>query len=304
MKQVENWDSLIPSLLALYDLLSDDDEDIRDLAAKTVSSVLKRSLNPPAAREELIKWLKANYNRSSQFLWNLLCRLTGSTAAAPQNSELNALIQPQKQFETALARNNDLFAVEEQNLFEDKAIELALWSGLFRELPLDVFKTSRMDAHKSFMLLEFAGWISNALGVLNKTVIQDGPLGWTSTLLGFTAVLRVLRCANALLDCHHKHFRKLPSAKQPEEQFFLQRELENYARNVVFALQIFRSEAIGKDIHPMLIEEMRGQKLLDPIPQNFMGKISLKMKRIGGVNSDPLSQPLLEPAITAGDRNA
>jgi len=303
MKRVENWDNLIPSLLALYTLLSDDDEEIRDLAAKTVSFVLKRSLAPPAAREEFIEWFQINYGHSSQFSWNVICRLTGSTAAVPNNSELDALVPAQEQFEKALEVDNGRFVQEEQNLFEDKVIELTLWSKFFWELPLTILKAPRMDNNKSFMLLDFAAWVSDAVCELNKNTSQDGPLGWTWAPLGFTAALRVLRCANTLLNYHHKHFGKSLFSEQTEQEAFLHGELGSHVRDIVFALQTFRDEAIDKDIHPVLIKELRGQKLLDPLPESFLGKMSLKMKHICGVDSDSFSQPLLDPTTTSGDRN-
>jgi hypothetical protein len=272
--------------MCLYNSLNDDEEDIRDLAAKTVSSILEISLAPPSACEEFVNWLQKVYSSSPQFSWNIICRMTRTAWATPYNPRIARLEPAKVQFEEALEEDDALFVEEEQNLFIDEVKELGLWTGLFLEVPSEVFKTPRVDDHESFMLQDFAAWVADAVSMLNKTTTRGGPLGWTSKSLGFTAAIRVLRCANAFLNYYDKYFRTSSSGNPPREQRFLHMGLNSHVENIIFELQNFCRETLNNNTHPLLIQELRGQKLLDPTPGSFFKKISLKMNDIWDVKSE------------------
>ncbi len=294
IRQVKELDCLIPSLLALYTSLNDDDEEIRDLAAKTVSSILKASLAPPAACEEFADWLLMAYNSSSQFSFDVVSRMMSGNTARPSRDQKGPPPRPRGQL--AAAENNALFVEEEQNLFVDQVRDLEVWIKLFLELPSQLFKTPCKDDPESFFFVDnFADWVFNEVSGLNQTMTYDGPLGWTSTSLGFSHNIRVIRCANALLKYHDKHFRTSLFYKKSSEQVFPLDRLNSYVGKVISELQKFSREAFNKDIHPMIIQELRAQRLLCPTPGSFPEKISLHFKRIRGINSEqtsPLSQPV------------
>jgi hypothetical protein len=281
------WEPLIQSLLALYDVLNDDDEEVRIIAARTVSSILNTSLAPPAASEKFMSWLAKNCNTSPLFAWTILYRLTGSTTMARYQDPLQAsFISARKQFDLALRDDDALFAEEEQNLFIDKVQDMKLWSKLVKSILPKAFAGNRLDRKtpECSIILEFARWIVDATQVLVASMSKDGPLGWTSKTHAYELVFRVLRCSNVLLEYHSENFSNLSSAR-PEDQEFLRLAVED----IRCALKTVGEEAANKDIHLELVQELSGQNLLRAVPSSVLNKISLVWKPQSGV--DQLNLP-------------
>jgi hypothetical protein len=122
-------------------------------------------------------------------------------------------------------------------------------------------------------MLEFAVWVVDAIGVLMAAKSPDGPLGWTSKSGTYEIVIRVLRCANVLLDYYSENSAALHSALPQEQE-----ELHNKVQNVIDGLRMFRRQAAELDIHPQLIQELNQQKLLDQLSKSDSNKISLNWK--------------------------
>jgi hypothetical protein len=276
------WEPLIQSLLALYDVLNDDDEEVRIIAASTVSSILNTSLAPPAASEKFMSWLAKNCNTSPLFAWTILYRLTGSTTMACYQDPLQAsFISARKQFDLALRDDDALFAEEEQNLFIDKVQDMKLWSKLVKSILPKAFAGNGLNCKtpECSIILEFARWIVDATQVLVASMSKDGPLGWTSKTHAYELVFRVLRCSNVLLEYHSENFSNLSSAR-PEDQEFLRLAVED----IRCALRTVGEEVANKDIHLELVQELKGQNLLGPVPSSVLNKISLVWKPQSGVD--------------------
>jgi hypothetical protein len=294
-----NWEPLIPSLLALYNSLNDDDEEIRIIAANAVSSILKISLAPPAASEKFVNWLNIRCNSSPRFIWNILYRITGSTSTARyKNPQEDRLMPFQTEFALALKEDDSLFAQEEQNLFIDDVREVSLWGKLLQEVPCRAFLLPREWSvpnnsnllewdeipKASSMITEFAVWVADAINVLHSTMRKDRPLGWASKPLAFKAAFRVLHCANVILGYHDKHFKNplSPAWTQLDEQEDMRLELRILLGDVFTALETFRNDSRidDKDLHPILIQELCQRKMEAPV-QNSVFKISLLWKNRG-----------------------
>lgn len=186
------------SLLALYDTLNDDDDEIRDLSAATVSRLLQKSLVPLAARVELMEYAKKLYGHSTLFAWSVILRMTGSNLHA-SGSSLPQLDSAGIQFSNALKDDDSLFIEEEQNLFIDEVRETNLWSKAFEGL--GVQSRPQSDAGTAWVqpCAALSAWVVDGLkfmtGLLDK---EDGPLGWMSKPAAFSSCMRVLLSANVI----------------------------------------------------------------------------------------------------------
>jgi hypothetical protein len=285
------WESLIPSLLSLYTSLNDDDEDIRTIAANTVSCILKTALAPPAASERFVFWLSERCNSLPLFIWHILYRITGSPSIARyQNLQQTSLVPAREQFTLALVDDAALFAEEEDNLYIDEVRDISLWSKLVQVIPPKAFIQKEViqdGANKKLrkypnlsIMLEFAIWVVDAIGVLTAARSPDGPLGWTSKPGTYEIVIRVLRCANVLLDYYSENSADLHSALPQEQE-----ELHKKVQNVIDGLRMFCRQAAELDIHPQLIQELNQQKLLDHLSMSDSNKISLNWK-----NASPIGR--------------
>lgn len=265
---------LIPSLLALYTTLNDDDEDIRNVAAYTASSILKTSLAAPAASKIFVPWLTKRYKSNPTFIQSILHQMTGGAlAACYQHPDQVSYIRFQKQFDIALKEDDALFAQEEENLYIDEVRDIGLWGELVQAIPATAFATQNhiSGGPKYGLIREFALWVVDAVNVLNATMTKDGPLGWTSKPHAYKIVFRVLRCANVLLDWYSMNRNSDILSTMILKQEGVHLEVEK----IISGLQRFGREAANKDIHLQLIRELNRQKLLG---QPVSNKISLKWK--------------------------
>lgn len=186
----------------MYDTLNDDDDEIRDLSAATVSRLLQKSLVPLAARVELVNYAKRLYGHSLLFAWSVILRMTGSDLH-PSDSLLPRLEPVEIQFSKALKDDDSLFVEEEQNLFIDEVRETSLWIKAFESL--GVQSRPKTDAETVWVqpCAALSAWIVDGLmlmtGLLDK---EDGPLGWLSKPAVFSSCMRVLLSANAITQRH------------------------------------------------------------------------------------------------------
>ncbi|KAL0767562.1 hypothetical protein CaCOL14_009800 [Colletotrichum acutatum] len=202
---------LLPALIALYDALNDDDDEVRDLASLSAKHILSQPLAPLDAASSLLSYIATTY-RDSPALHSLLAsRLTGqiSSDSTDANMQITAAAQwstAESQLSAALRFDDSLFAIEEQNLFIDEVRESKRWAAVFR----DVFapssatstsfasSTSAAAAHKALTTWTSAGL--DALLALTSlpAYADDGPLGWTSDPDVYAVCARVLLAAAAL----------------------------------------------------------------------------------------------------------
>lgn len=205
--------SFLPFLLALYQTLIDDDEEVREMGAITAAQVMTsgsapaQPLVPVDAADALLSWLSTNFGQTNEFKAYVACRLVGDPLITIDIGvqELQSWSSPDTQFAEALQVDESLFAVEEQNLFIDEVRETDRWAAVFRDLPWD-FDELEVDGKMQRVLImdsslsELRKWTEGALRILAEQTAKhdDGPLGWASNPAAFALCHRVLVCGKVL----------------------------------------------------------------------------------------------------------
>ncbi|KAL8776544.1 MAG: hypothetical protein Q9213_008227 [Squamulea squamosa] len=198
-------------LLAIYQSLLDDDEDVRNRGAATISKlpvsvntqddsqVVQIPLMVPAARHRLLDLLKDCYHKSSTLWMEAVQRLVGiqpsqifidSPGKRRQTLQLSS---PRALLERLRPEDTTLFVEEKQNLYIDEAHEATVWS----EVLLNLDHT----ATEHGMLRRFETWTVEGIDALIEAAETevDGPLGWTTKPEVFTLGARILHAAQVLL---------------------------------------------------------------------------------------------------------
>ncbi|KAF2734774.1 HEAT repeat protein-like protein [Polyplosphaeria fusca] len=182
--------------LVVYDLLNDDDDEIRHTAAIVASNLFQSHGFPTATKsavplvtvQRLAKFLISTFTESSD-LFNVALRRLGG---APTGGGLF-----DKGFTDALAeaRREDtaLFVQEKQNLFRDDTLDMVFWAHILRSL------SWRATCPK--VITKITAWLLDGLNTLTLTSKNelDGPLGWTSKPEVFTLVMRVICVAEVVM---------------------------------------------------------------------------------------------------------
>ncbi|CAM1505583.1 Fc.00g112200.m01.CDS01 [Cosmosporella sp. VM-42] len=179
----------LPSLLALYDCLSDDDDDIRDIGSAAVKSILGQALVPLKAAVRLQQWLAQHFKHSPRFRQIVGARVTGDMNFATSRG-----VEVREQIKEAMKFDDSLFAIEEQNLFIDEARETQRWVAVFESLDWDP---------KDEVLVNLTEWTHKGLHSMHELMAtEDGPLGYASQPDVFAILSRIIQ-ASALLIRHH-----------------------------------------------------------------------------------------------------
>jgi len=235
--------------------LNDDDDEIRDVGAETVSLIMKMSLVPLAAREEFIKHLVFLNGSAASFGWSVVQRLTGSNEST-LDTERVSLKSAEAQFSEALREDDALFVEEEQNLFIDEVREMKLWSNVLGELPQQAQQylyEGPMDSKHSEPLAALAMWTADGLATLNKTLKADGPLSWISKPSAFAASMRVLVCVNAVL----RHHAQYPAMALGTENSASTSPIRNSEiQRILNGLEILLTTYQHMNVHPILLSEL------------------------------------------------
>lgn len=186
--------------LVLYDLLNDDDDEIRDVAARTTGFLLRaqgypsfKDTVPVLSSYRLALFLCRAFDSSSssghELATQALRRLTNPT---PERSPLfhtpfAQIFAQERQEDTAL------FAQEKQNLYKDDVLDAMLWSRV-------LLRVSRSNVNAT-LRAGLAKWVADGLGVLRQTAGEegDGALGWSSKAEVFTLGMRVIYGAEIVM---------------------------------------------------------------------------------------------------------
>ncbi|OHW95084.1 heat repeat protein [Colletotrichum incanum] len=198
----------LPALVALYDALNDDDDEVRDLASVSAKHILTQPLAPLDAASRLLTHVASTYRDAPAFHSLLASRLTGhlQTEASPASRGQDAWEPAEAQLTNALRFDDSLFAIEEQNLFVDEVRESARWAAALE----DVFSSPSPSPPKSSSTttttttMALAEWTSSGLDALLGLLTSpnrdttDGPLGWASDPEVYAVCARILLCATAL----------------------------------------------------------------------------------------------------------
>lgn len=183
--------------LILYDMLQDDDDEIRDLAALATSTFLSVTSNkkvsptvPILATSHLLTHLLTLFPKSAALATHALRRLTETHSPAALFSVSFAMI-----LEEVTKPQTALFAQEKQNLFKDDVLDTLSWSRILSSPGL----TSNLPAP---VLENAATWTKDALAVLVSKYEgeSDGALGWASKSEVFTWLIRVVCLSEIVLQ--------------------------------------------------------------------------------------------------------
>lgn len=189
--------------LSLYDLLNDDDEELRDIAASTASWVLSYSsvspqkavtLSPLNASELFAKFITDNYadsqllyTRAIRYILGLEPRIGDSSNKASPMSVSRIIAELRKE-------STVLFEEEKQNLFIEEIREIDLWSNVVTRLT--------KAAYDEQLLKEVFDWVSEGLTSFADTLAgpdgEDGLIGWTAKPESYTLGVRVVSLAGLL----------------------------------------------------------------------------------------------------------
>jgi hypothetical protein len=179
--------SLILGLsLVLYDLLNDDDDEIRDSAAVTTGTLLRAQdlasytdTVPILTTHRLATFVASTFPDSGDLAGEAVRRLS------PHLSTPFA-----ETFEQERKEDTALFAQEKQNLYKDDSLDCVLWSRVLLSLP------------RSSLSPSLAQWVLEGLDVLTTTAEgeeEDGALGWSSKPEVFVLGMRVFCAAEVVM---------------------------------------------------------------------------------------------------------
>ncbi|KAL4992354.1 putative death-receptor fusion protein-domain-containing protein [Aspergillus falconensis] len=219
--------SFLEIYLILYDLLNDDDEEVRDIAASTASYVLSYSsvspqkavsLSPMTASELFATFIADHYagsallfTRTTRYILGLEPRIGDSSSGKPfvPVSESTAEIRKESTI---------LFEEEKQNLFIESIREIDLWSDVLMRLDEAAFDEK--------LLKELSVWVSDGLSCLSDILArpdgEDGLVGWMAKPEAYTLGVRVVSLAGVLAS---KEF-KAPGLLDADAQGVLKKRLE------------------------------------------------------------------------------
>jgi hypothetical protein len=205
-------DCFIGSVFALYDILIDDDEDIRDIGAEIVSQTSKESLQPIGAQRALLNGLKTGFREEPIFLWNVVSRLTGQhhTSHTDGVDSLVGSSVPEQHFKI-FRTENALFAREDPNIYTDVVEELNTWSSVFLGLPIQALQNCESETGAS-PIDALREWVVTELKSLrsNSQLEKAGPFD-RKPKRALAWIMRVLYCANTVLA----HFVRVAEALEP-----------------------------------------------------------------------------------------
>lgn len=222
-------------LLTLYQVLLDDDDEIRDAGAEITSRLRigklahDSSLVPAVARGYIRSVLLRNYSNFELVIQAAIDRLTGT----------NEMILPRQLMLEATQEQNELFHKERQNLYVDEVDEAEAWSAVLQQ----------MEAHAipEETLHYFRRWVSEGLEMLTMTCNEkfDAALGWTSRSEVFTLGMRIIYAAHTLLLLERSRSDLETPALQARER--LQELLDVGQRTGLHELWIQQIEIVLKD---------------------------------------------------------
>jgi hypothetical protein len=175
----------ITSLLALYDALNDDDEEVREVASHASQPILDQLLVPLQAATRLTEWLATTFADDAGFRSVVLARMAGDERT---KSFYDAERAPANlQLAEALKFDDALFAVEEQNLFVDEVRESERWVAVYSTLSW----TGGISQMNHEALVQ---WMEGGLREIQRLITEDedGPLGWASRPDVFAICSRIL----------------------------------------------------------------------------------------------------------------
>ncbi|KAK3718169.1 hypothetical protein LTR37_005284 [Vermiconidia calcicola] len=178
--------------LSIYDLLNDDDEDIRLLAARSTARLVascdpiegEEELEPFEASQNLLTFMVGRWPADRDFAKEALLRAFGTF------DPIEMTVAEQLRATTVV--DTALFAEEKPNLYIDEARETKAWSQVLQIQPTTIPQR---------WISDLARWVFNGLNALadRANTESDGGLGWSTKPEAFVLGLQVLYGTEVLL---------------------------------------------------------------------------------------------------------
>jgi hypothetical protein len=186
---------LLGLAFTLYDMLNDDDDEIRDAAARATTALIHAhsptatTPAPPSVpiltSHRLAAFLTTHFSTSPHLCRAALRRLAATPPHTPPcTTPFAQTLARERQEDTTL------FAAEKQNLFFDPTLDARFWARVLRRCSPPPTLANALGA-----------WVADALRVLTATGEAEGgaALGWSSKSEVFTLGMRVLCAAEVAL---------------------------------------------------------------------------------------------------------
>lgn len=191
--------------LVLYDMLNDDDEELRDIAASASSWILSYSsvslskavaLSPLNAANLLAEFVARNYPDSRLLFHNIARYSTGQEPRISGSIDRTTLIPVSHSISELRKESTVLFVEEKQNLFIDEVREVHLWPQKLLCLSEAAFDEDTVQG--------LFAWVSGGLEYMIHAAAddagKDGLLGWASKPEIFALGMRVINIAAVLVS--------------------------------------------------------------------------------------------------------
>ncbi|RDW90267.1 THADA/TRM732 family protein [Aspergillus mulundensis] len=198
--------SYLEIYLILYDLLNDDDEELRDIAAATASYVLSYSsvspqkavaLSPMNASEVFATFIVDNYSNSTLLFTRATRYILGLEPRVGDSNSEKPLLPVSYVTSEIRKESTILFEEEKQNLFIEPIREIDLWSDY-------VLTRLGKAAFEEELLKDVYRWISDGLSCLSDILArsdgEDGLVGWMAKPEAYTLGVRVISLAGVLVS--------------------------------------------------------------------------------------------------------
>ena len=187
-------EELLRSLcLSVYDLLNDDDEEIRIEAANSAHKILSADSAsassgptvPLVATQQLAELLTRRWPDNADLFASAISRAFGVSKRSEKSVE--------QQFQSFEKAEYALFKEEKQNLYIDDVRETRMWA----KVAMHVSSSAVREA----LLSDFTEWTVEGIAALvdRFKFSTDGPLGWSSEENAFLLGLQVVHAAEVLL---------------------------------------------------------------------------------------------------------
>ena len=256
--------ALLGPYMVLYNILVDDDEEIREQGSLTVSSLLSAhtntglSLSPAAAKRRLLDFLEQQYRGSTMFSVEAVRRVTGLPSiysakshnyGSDQDDEFRSIpLQLRPVAELLLeARIMQIavFVEEEQNLYVDQVLEADGWANTLVAMDAAVWEPTVVSAWHS--------WTANGLDHLLdfcEKMSDLEALNLISIPKMYTLFMRVVLSAKVLMN-RATQMNSKRDRKNHECRVLLQKLLELGTQKQLHGLLLDRIRYIlEEETHP------------------------------------------------------
>lgn len=191
---------MVEFILLVYDLLNDDDIEIRSAAASITSKILSSSHGTSGRVKDTVPLLAGQRLSKHVFTHYTECEVLIKKAVSKMLN-LGQYPVANQAFSVAKAERTELFATEKQNLNIDLVREVAIWSDCLKNIP---------RSSCSRLLVEtLHAWLDPALSLLLQTTETeyDGPLGRSSKPEMFVFGMQAWRAADVILTWRRRFSR-------------------------------------------------------------------------------------------------